>query len=91
VAKQEFAHVDVIRHRDGVVIANVTVCKRPNGGKMFSFNIQKEFKEHDGTERKTSWLARRHIQSIRELLDEVESRLLLEEEKARAAEPRVVS
>lgn len=82
--KFEFREIDVIKDPEGVIVAPITYCEKPKGGKLFSFSIMKLFKDENNVEKRTTWLSRRHIDAARRILDEVEQRLLLEEEKNRA-------
>ena len=81
--KFEFKEIDLIKDKEGIIVAPITYCEKPKGGKLFSFSIMKLFQEEPGTEKRPPWLPRRHIDAARLLLDEVEQRLLLEEEKNR--------
>lgn len=85
-SKSDYEEIAVLRDPDGMgLIAPITRFRKGNGYYAFSFAIQKEFERTPGgpTER-TSFMNDRHILSIRKLLDEVERRIAIEQDKLMA-------
>lgn len=75
--------VHVLRRDDGVI----AVITRYNAGKgmhRYSFSFYKEY-DRNGEIRRSHWLDRRHLESIRELTDEADRWLATEEDRLRAA------
>lgn len=81
--RPDFAEVDVLHDPDGTV-AVITSRVKHNGRKAYSFMLAKEF-DRDGQTSRTCWLSKNHLDALRRLLDRVESRLELEEDRDRAA------
>lgn len=86
--RPEFEEVDVLHDDDGLV-AVITSRVKANGRKAFSFSLMKEY-ERDATTMRTCWLGNSHVDAARRLLDRVEKRLELEEDRYRAAARRSV-
>lgn len=83
MARDDFREIQVFRDPDGV-IAVVTERER-DGTHYMSFAIQKEFLRQDTVVR-TSFLNRRHIPAVKRLLEQLES--FLDQEADRAAAQR---
>jgi hypothetical protein len=69
----------VVRDPDGVC-AVVTEHKQKG---WISFGLYREF-DRDGKPTRSAYLMRRHVAAVRRLLDDLEERLELEEDRARA-------
>lgn len=84
MAKNDYREIAVLRDPEGVI---AVVTKRGDTDYL-SFAIQKEFPRRDDTGSesvvRTSFLNRRHIVSVRRLLDQLESFLDQEIDKATA-------
>jgi hypothetical protein len=80
--KTEFTEFLVLPDRDTGVVAVITTRDRHDKTE-FSFSIQKEF-ERDGRTERSTWLLKRHCDAVRRLIDQVEERLEIEEDKDRA-------
>lgn len=76
---QDFTVVDTLRDPDGVV---ATVTERARDGRI-SFALGKEY-DRGGSVQRTPYLGRRHIAALRRVIDDLEERLELLEDRARA-------
>jgi hypothetical protein len=74
--------IHVLRKEDGVVA--VITRYQQGGTPRYSFSFYKEY-DRDGEIRRSHWLDRRHLASVRELTDEVDQWLALQEDRLRAA------
>ena len=77
--KNEFEVVEVIRDPDGVV---AVITKRTRDGRV-SFMLAREF-ELDGDTKRSAYMNSRHLPAVRRLLADLEDRLELAEDRARA-------
>lgn len=77
--KTEYRELEIIRDPDGV-IAVITQSSRDG---RISFKLAREF-EQNGATKQTPYLARRHLPAIRRLLADLEERLDIAEDQARA-------
>ncbi len=69
---EEFKEVAVvIESKEGICMAPITV-RETTEGKKFSFAPLREF-ERAGEKARTCWFFKRHINSLRRLLDDVEN------------------
>ena len=75
----QFTEVEVVRDPDGV-IAIVTESSRDG---RISFMLAREF-EQNGATKRSSFLSKRHMAGVRRLLADLEERLELAEDRARA-------
>lgn len=85
MAKDVFTEVVVLTDPDGLV-APITARER-QGRVEFSFGLMKEFERAGRTER-TVYLARRHIDGARRLLDKIAEWIDAEEDRVRAKRRR---
>lgn len=76
--------VHVLRRDDGVIAVITKYNSGKDGAPRYSFSFYKEY-DRDGETRRSHWLDRRHMASIRELTDEAERWLASEEDRLRAA------
>ena len=74
-----FKVIEVVRDPDGVI---AVVTEREKDGRV-SFSIAREFTQGE-TSKRTNYLKRIHIAAIRRLLNDLEDRLELAEDRARA-------
>ena len=74
-----FRVLEVVRDPDGVI---AVITEREKDGRV-SFSIAREF-DVDGKPRRTAYLKRIHIAAIRRLLNDLEDRLELAEDRTRA-------
>lgn len=83
MSKSEFVELATLRDPDGMgLVAPITVRERENGYKAFSFAVFKEFERKEGGEtQRTAYLNERHIVGLRKLIDRVEERIRLEQDK----------
>jgi len=79
-AKNEFRVIETIADPDGIV---AVITERIRDGRV-SFMIAREF-EQNGETKRSAYLARRHIAAVRRLIADLEERLELAEDRARAA------
>jgi len=75
----DFKEIDIVRHPDGVI---AVVTERARDGRV-SFSIAREF-EVGGKTKRTSYLARRHLPAVQQLLSDLSERLELAEDRTRA-------
>jgi hypothetical protein len=73
-----FRVLDTIRDPDGVI---ATITERIADGRI-SFSLAREITKGNQTTR-TAYLARRHLPAVRRLLDDLNDRLELAEDRAR--------
>lgn len=78
-AKAEYTELEIVRDPDGVI---AVITKSSRDGRI-SFKLAREF-EQNGTTKQTPYLARRHLPAIRRLLADLEERLDICEDQARA-------
>jgi hypothetical protein len=78
-SRNEFRTVEVIRDPDGVV---AVISERLRDGRI-SVMIGREF-ERDGQTKRSAYLARRHLPAVGRLLNELNERLEILEDRARA-------
>lgn len=75
----QFNELEVIRHPDGVV---AVITERIRDGRV-SFMIAREY-DVDGEVKRSAYIARRHLPAARMLINDLEERLELAEDRARA-------
>lgn len=78
-ADNGFKVIEIIRDPDGVI---AVITEREKDGRV-SFSLSREF-DVDGKPKRSSYLARRHIAAVRRLLNDLEERLELAEDRTRA-------
>jgi len=78
-ASAQFKELEVVHDPDGIV---AIITERTRDGRV-SFMIAREF-EQEGTTKRSSFLAKRHLPAVRRLLADLEERLELAEDRARA-------
>jgi hypothetical protein len=74
-----FRVVDIIRDPDGVI---AVITERERDGRV-SFSLAREY-DVDGKPKRSAYLARRHLAAARRLLNDLEERLELAEDRTRA-------
>jgi len=79
VPAAQFTESEIVRDPDGVV---AIITERLRDGRV-SFMIAREH-EFDGQTKRSPYLARRHLAAVRRLLADLEERLELAEDRARA-------
>lgn len=77
--KNEFSVIEVIKDPDGVV---AVITERVRDGRV-SFMLGREF-ELDGETKRSAYMNTRHLPAVRRLLADLEDRLELAEDRARA-------
>lgn len=75
----QFNELEVIRHPDGVV---AVITERLRDGRV-SFMIAREY-DDGGEVKRSAYIARRHLPAARQLLNDLEDRLELAEDRTRA-------
>ena len=78
-SSSKFTEVEKICDPDGIV---AVITERAADGRV-SFMLAREF-ERDGETQRSAYMARRHIAAARRLLNDLEDRLELAEDRARA-------
>jgi len=78
-ASDAFNELEIIRDPDGVV---AVITERARDGRV-SFMIAREF-DQEGKTKRSAYIARRHLPAVRRLLADLEERLELAEDRARA-------
>ena len=81
MSREEFIEVKVLKEsQEGVAIAPITVRTAIDGSKRMTFSLMREFVKESASSR-TCWFQKKHIASMRRLLDEVDKFLTVEEER----------
>lgn len=75
----QFSEVETVRDPDGVI---AVVTQSLKDGRV-SFCLAREF-ELNGETKRSSYMARRHVAAARRLLDAIEQKMELAEDRARA-------
>ena len=75
----KFTEVEHLRDPDGII---AVITERASDGRV-SFMLAREF-EREGVTQRSAYMARRHIAAARRLLNDLEDRLELAEDRARA-------
>ena len=73
-----------LRKDDGVIAVITRYKSGKDSTARYSFSLYKEY-DRDGEVKRSHWLDRRHLASVRELTDEVDRWLASEEDRMRAA------
>lgn len=79
VSENVFREIEIIRDPDGPI---AVITERERDGRV-SFMLSREF-ESGGKTQRTSFLKRHHIAAIRRLLNDLEEKLDLAEDRTRA-------
>lgn len=88
----DFYPVETVRASDeSGLLAEITAKKTPRGFVQYTFAFFKEFElERGGETKRTSFIPSRALRSLRNLIDQIEDRILLEQDKLAAKRRTIV-
>lgn len=81
--RYKYEQLDVVKEPSNTVFAEITYRTDPEGRRLYSFAVLRDYVAPNGEQGRTAWLFRKQIGAIRDLLDLVENRLDHEEKLAR--------